>query len=101
MYQKNKINFHSNRPKFIKKDREPGFHGYYAEVRDGEDPMRAFRKIKKKQKDDRFFEELKDRQYYRKPSEIAREKRKKSLRLIRRMTAQREDDRLMGAKRRK
>ena len=51
MYQKNKINFHSNRPKFIKKDREPGFHGYYAEVRDGEDPMRAFRKIKKKQKD--------------------------------------------------
>ena len=47
------------------------------------------------------MEELKDRQYYRKPSEIAREKRKKSLRLIRRMTAQREDDRLMGAKRRK
>ena len=70
MYQKNKINFQSNRPKFVKKTREPGFHGYYAEVRDGDDPMRAFRKIKKKQKDDRFFEELKDRQYFRKPSRI-------------------------------
>ena len=29
---------------------------YYAEVREGEDPMRAYRKIKKKIKDDKFFE---------------------------------------------
>ena len=28
---------------------------YYVEVRDGEDPMRAYRKIKKKIKDDKFF----------------------------------------------
>ena len=84
MYQKNKINFQSNRPKFVKKTREPGFHGYYAEVRDGDDPMRAFRTIKKKQKDDRFFEELKDRQYFRKPSFIKREKEKKRKQTIRR-----------------
>tara|TARA_A100001388_G_C28381342_1_gene317119 strand:- start:61 stop:363 length:303 start_codon:yes stop_codon:yes gene_type:complete len=74
--------------------------GLYVEVR-GDDIMKAFRKLKKKIKNAGLMEELKDRQYYRKPSEIAREKRKKSLRLIRRMTAQREDDRLMGAKRRK
>ena len=29
---------------------------YYVEVRDGEDPMRAYRRIKKKIKDDKFIE---------------------------------------------
>ena len=31
---------------------------YYVEIRDGEDPMRAYRKIKKKMKDDKFIEEI-------------------------------------------
>ena len=46
----------------------PAGCSYYVEVRDGEDPMRAYRKIKKKIKDDKFFEEIKERQYYQKPS---------------------------------
>ena len=71
-HQKNR----TNRPRFVRKEREPGFHGYFAEVRDGEDPMRAYRRIKKKQKDDNFFEVLKEKQYFRKPSFIKREKEK-------------------------
>ena len=79
-HQKNR----TNRPRFVRKEREPGFHGYFAEVRDGEDPMRAYRRIKKKQKDDNFFEVLKEKQYFRKPSFIKREKEKKSKQTIRR-----------------
>ena len=79
-HQKNR----SNRPRFVRKEREPGFHGYFAEVRDGEDPMRAYRIIKKKQKDDNFFEVLKEKQYFRKPSFIKREKEKKKKQTIRR-----------------
>ena len=33
---------------------------YYVEVRDGEDPMRAYRRIKKKMKDDKFVEQIKE-----------------------------------------
>tara|TARA_B100000579_G_scaffold340540_1_gene292152 strand:- start:57 stop:356 length:300 start_codon:yes stop_codon:yes gene_type:complete len=79
-HQKNR----TNRPRFVRKEREPGFHGYFAEVRDGEDPMRAYRRIKKKQKDDNFFEVLKEKQYFRKPSFIKREKEKKRKQTIRR-----------------
>ena len=79
-HQKNR----TNRPRFVRKEREPGFHGYFAEVRDGEDPMRAYRRIKKKQKDDNFFEVLKEKQYFSKPSFIKREKEKKRKQTIRR-----------------
>ena len=79
-HQKNR----TNRPRFVRKEREPGFHGYFAQVRDGEDPMRAYRRIKKKQKDDNFFEVLKEKQYFRKPSFIKREKEKKRKQTIRR-----------------
>ena len=72
-HQKNR----TNRPRVVRKERQPRFHGYFAEVRDGEDPMRAYRRIKKKQKDDNFFEVLKEKQYFRKPSFIKREKEKK------------------------
>tara|TARA_Y100001970_G_scaffold288499_1_gene415965 strand:- start:5417 stop:5659 length:243 start_codon:yes stop_codon:yes gene_type:complete len=78
-----------------------GFHGYYVEVPEGSDPMRAYRRIKKKMKDDRFFEELKDRQYYRKPSEIKREKKKRSRMIIRKMTAEAEAWRTGGIGKRK
>ena len=50
-------NFRSRR-----ENRPQGFHGYYAEVPEGGDVMRAYRKIKKKIKDDKFIEELRDRQ---------------------------------------
>ena len=47
-----------NKPKREWKPRPPMPSGcqYYVEVRDGEDPMRAYRKIKKKIKDDKFFD---------------------------------------------
>lgn len=51
--------------------------GYFVDVtKAGGDAVRAYRKIKRKIKQDRFFEELRDRQYYRKPSEVKREKQK-------------------------
>ena len=65
-----------------KTNRPTGFSGYYVEIPEGGDAMRGYRKIKKWIKNDRFLEELRDRQYYRKPSEIKREaekKRKKTL----------------------
>ena len=51
-----------NKPKREWKPRPPMPSGcqYYVEVRDGEDPMRAYRKIKKKIKDDKFFDKLKN-----------------------------------------
>ena len=69
---------------------------YWAEVRDGEDPMRAYRRIKKKIKDDKFFEQIKERQYYHKPSE-KRQKRLKQRRLIvKRLTQAAEEERGVG-----
>ena len=64
-----------NKPRF-KSPRSERPHGcnYWVEVRDGEDPSRAYRRIKKKTKDDKFFEEVKERQYYQKPSFKRREK---------------------------
>ena len=73
---------------------------YYVEVRDGEDPIRAYRKIKKKMKDDKFIEEFKERQYYRKPSEIKQEKMKKRRLVIKRATEAAEEERGMGGFRR-
>ena len=73
---------------------------YYVEVRDGEDPMRAYRKIKKKMKDDKFIEEYKERLYYRKPSFKKREKAKKRAQVLRRMQRDNDDNRFMGRKHR-
>ena len=68
-YQKNKF-----RPKFKKTERPSGFHGCYVEVREGEDAVRAYRKIKRWIKEDKFVETVKEKGTYRKPSEIKREK---------------------------
>ena len=74
---------------------------YYVEVRDGEDPMRAYRKIKKKMKDDKFIEEFREKQYYRKPSFKRREKAKKRRLVIKRLTQAAEDDRgMVGSRKR-
>ena len=92
-YQRNK----AHKPKFFKKSNRPlGFHGYYVEVRDGEDPMRAYRKIKKKMKDDKFIEEIKERQYYHKPSDKRQDRLKKRLMVLRRLRRDADDNRFMG-----
>ena len=71
---------------------------YYVEVRDGDDPMRAYRKIKKKIKDDKFFDEIKERQYYRKPSFKKQERAKKRRMVLRKLQKERDDNQFMGRK---
>jgi ribosomal protein S21 len=62
--------------------------GYFVDVtKSGGDAVRAYRKIKRKIKQDRFVEELRDRQYYKKPSEIKREKNKRARITIKRNQA--------------
>ena len=81
-FQKNKF-----RPKFKKTVRPLGFQGYYVEVREGEDAVRAYRKIKRWIKEDKFIDQIRANNTYQKPSEIKREKakeRKKVLRKLRR-----------------
>ena len=87
-----------NKPKREWKPKPPMPSGcsYYVEVREGEDPMRAYRKIKKKIKDDKFFEEIKERQYYQKPSFKRREKAKKRKQVLRRLQRDNDDNRFMG-----
>ena len=82
-----------NRPK-----REKEFHGYYVDCsRYGNDPIKAFRKLKRMYKDTRFFEEMRDRQYYIKPTTKRREANKRKQQLLRR--TQRERDLQMGIRR--
>ena len=68
---------------------------YYVEIRDGEDPMRAYRKIKKKMKDDKFIEEIKERQYYTKPSDRRQERIKKRRMVLKRLQRDADDFRIM------
>lgn len=76
-----------------------GFHGYYVEIPEGGDAMRAYRKMKKWIKNDRFFEELKDRQYYQKPSFKKREVEKRKKSVLRKLQRERDDTRFMGVRR--
>lgn len=63
--------------------------GYFVDVtKSGGDAVRAYRKIKRKIKQDRFLEELRDRQYYKKPSEIKREKAKHAKKMQRKKQAE-------------
>jgi len=95
---KNKIHNDNDDKKFVPRERQP--KGLHVLVRDG-DVMKAYRKLKKKVKNAGIMEDLKDKQYYRKPSEIKREKRKKAKRLQRKLQAQADDNRLMGRKNRR
>ena len=62
-FQKNKF-----RPKFKKTVRPLGFQGYYVEVREGEDAVRAYRKIKRWSKEDKFIDQIRAINTYQKPS---------------------------------
>ena len=87
------------KPKFKKSNRPLGFQGYYVEVREGEDAVRAYRKIKRKIKDDKFIEELRDRQYYQKPSFKKRERAKAKAKVLRKLQRERDDNRFLGVRR--
>ncbi len=79
-----------------KNNRPLGFQGYYVEIPEGGDPMRAYRKMKKWIKNDRFIEELKDRQYYQKPSFKKREREKRRRATLRKLQAKRNSERFLG-----
>jgi len=90
-YQKNKT-----RPKFKKTERPLGFQGYYVEVREGEDAVRAYRKIKRWIKEDNFIDQIKNTNTYRKPSEIKVEKSKERRKVLRKLQRERNDNVFMG-----
>jgi ribosomal protein S21 len=80
--------------------REREFKGYYVDVtKSGGDAIRAFRKLKRMYKDTRFFEEMRDRQYYIKPTTKRREAGKKRRQVLQRL--QRERNSLLGIVKRK
>ena len=84
-YQKNKI-----RPKFKKTQRPLGFQGYYVEVRDGEDAVRAYRKIKRWIKEDKFIDQIRANNTYQKPSEIKSDKAKERRKILRKLRRERD-----------
>jgi ribosomal protein S21 len=90
-YQKNKT-----RPKFKKTERPLGFQGYYVEVREGEDAVRAYRKIKRWIKEDKFIDQIRANNTYQKPSEIKREKAKERRKILRKLRRERDSNILMG-----
>jgi len=76
--------------KFKKSNRPLGFQGYYVEVREGEDAVRAYRKIKRWIKEDKFIDQIRAKNTYRKPSEIKVEKRKERSKVLRKLRRERD-----------
>ena len=71
---------------YKKKENSNEYKGYYVDVTEsGGDAIRAFRKLKRMYKNTRFFEEMRDRQYYQKPSEIKRETAKRKKQTLRKL----------------
>ena len=66
------------------------------EVREGEDAVRAYRKIKRWIKEDRFIDQIRDNNIYKKPSEIKREKQKQRRKVLRKLRRERDSNILMG-----
>ncbi len=93
-YQKNKT-----KTRFKKTNRPMGFRGYYVEVREGEDAIRAYRKIKRWMKEDKFIEQIRANNTFQKPSEIKREKEKERRKILRKLRRQRDDNILMRPQR--
>jgi len=82
----------NNRPN----NRPLGFQGYYVEVREGEDAVRAYRKIKRWIKEDKFIDQIRDNNTFKKPSEIKREKQKERRKVLRKLRRERDSNILMG-----
>tara|TARA_S200000501_G_scaffold337759_1_gene344078 strand:+ start:7940 stop:8233 length:294 start_codon:yes stop_codon:yes gene_type:complete len=93
-YQKNKT-----KNRFKKTNRPMGFRGYYVEVREGEDAIRAYRKIKRWMKEDKFIEQIRANNTFQKPSEIKREKAKERKKVLRKLRRDRDTNILMRPQR--
>ena len=85
--------------KFKKSNRPLGFQGYYVEVREGEDAVRAYRKIKRWIKEDKFIDQIRANNIYTKPSAIKREKQKERRRILRKLQRERDSKIFLGVKR--
>jgi|TARA_R110002050_G_scaffold65801_2_gene142202 ribosomal protein S21 len=92
-YQKNKTD---SKPRFKKTERPLGFQGYYVEVRPGEDAVRAYRKIKRWIKEDKFIDQIRATNTFQKPSEIKREKAKERKKILRKLRREREGNIFSG-----
>jgi len=77
-------------------NRPLGFQGYYVEVPPGGDAVRAYRKIKRWIKEDRFIDQIRDNNTFKKPSEIKREKQKQRRKVLRKLRRERDSNVLMG-----
>ena len=77
-------------------NRPLGFRGYYVEVPAGGDAVRAYRKIKRWIKEDKFIEQIRDNNVYTKPSAIKREKRKERAKTLRKLQRERNSNIFMG-----
>ena len=62
----------------------------------GGDAVRAYRKIKRWIKEDRFIETIREKSHFQKPSEIKREKEKQRIKVLRKLRRERDDNRMMG-----
>ena len=77
-------------------NRPTGFHGYYVDVPPGGDAVRAYRKIKRWIKEDKFIEQIRANNTFQKPSEIKREKQKERKKILRKLRRERESNVFMG-----
>ena len=87
------------KPKFKKNNRPLGFQGYYVEVREGEDAVRAYRKIKRWIKEDKFIDQIRANNTYSKPSAIKREKQEGRTKVLRKLQRERDSNIFLGVKR--
>ena len=69
-----------------------GFQGYYVEVREGEDAIRAYRKIKRWIEEDKFIDQIRANNTFQKPSEIKREKAKEKRKVLRKLRRERDSN---------
>ena len=72
--------------------KEKQYRGYSVEVPPGGDAIRAYRKIKKMMKEDKFFEEMRERETFTPRSQKRRLARKEALMIKRRANKKRMDE---------
>ena len=95
---KNIINRIPNKTPYHKSDdrrvppKEKQYRGYSVEVPPGGDAIRAYRKIKKMMKEDKFFEEMRERETFTPRSQKRRLARKEALMIKRRANKKRMDE---------
>ena len=86
----NNPNYRGNERRFPPKEKQ--YRGYSVEVPPGGDAIRAYRKLKKMMKEDKFFEEMRERETFTPRSQKRRLARKEALMIKRRANKKRQDE---------